>query len=191
MEEYLGAIKIFAGLYTPQYYANCDGTLLAINQNQALFAILGTTYGGDGIRTFALPDLRASVPIGITGTGPAPQPPLAVTFGQKGGSSSASLLLNNMPVHTHTATLKVNSGNSTASVPAANSSIATPGTESGGHGGTFTGTLGFNTTAPNVALNTGSVINAITGGNIPVNTQSPYLGVRYIICVQGIFPSRP
>ena len=191
MDEYIGIVKIFAGLFAPVGYLNCDGSLLPINQYQALFSILGTTYGGNGTSNFALPDLRARMPIGITGTGPAPQPPVTVVQGEMGGLSSVTLTLNNLPSHTHIATLNVNSGNSTVSTPVAGNSIATPGTESGGHGGTFTGTLGFNTTAPNTAMATGSVVNAATGSNIPVNTQSPYLGIRYIICVNGIYPSRP
>jgi microcystin-dependent protein len=191
MDEYMGVIKIFTGTFAPVGYLNCDGTLLPISQYTALFSILGTTYGGDGISNFALPDLRACAPIGITGTGPSPQPALNVELGEKGGASSVTLFLSNLPAHTHTATLNVNSGNSTVSTPVANNSIATPGTSSGGHGGGFTGTLGFNTTAPNVALNTGSVVNAPAGGNIPIDTQSPYLGVRYIICVDGVFPTRP
>ena len=187
MDEYLGVVKIFAGLFAPVNYLNCDGSLLSINQNQALFAILGTTYGGDGIQTFGLPDLRANAPIGITGTGPAPQPPLAVNQGQKGGLTSVTLTVNNLPSHTHAATLNVNSGNAANSAPAAGNSIATPGTLSGHN---FTGTLGFNTTAPNTAMSTGSVVNSLTGSNIPVITQSPYLGIRYIICTSGIFPTR-
>jgi len=188
MDEYIGVVKVFAGLFAPVNYLNCDGSLLSINQNQALFAILGTTYGGDGVQTFGLPDLRANAPIGITGTGPAPQPPLAVNQGQKGGVSSVSITVNNLPSHTHVASLNVNSGNSVNSAPATGNSIATPGSIID-HA--FAGTLGFNTTAPNVALATGSVVNSPTGSNIPVSTQSPYLGIRYIICVTGIFPTRP
>ncbi|HTA27673.1 MAG TPA: tail fiber protein [Bacteroidia bacterium] len=189
MDEYIGILKIFAGLYAPQNYLNCDGTLLPINQYQALFSIIGTTYGGNGTSNFALPDLRACVPIGITGSGPAPQPPMTVNQGQKGGSSSVAITVNNMPLHTHTATLNVNSGNSANSVPVAGNSIATPGTSTG-HG-QFTGTLGFNAVAPNIALSGGSVINAPIGGSQPINTQPPYLGIRYIICINGIFPPRP
>ena len=119
------------------------------------------------------------------------QPPLTVDLGQKGGASSVTLNVNNLPAHTHAATLNVNSGNSTVSTPVVNNSIATPGASSGGHGGTFTATLGFNTTAPNVALNSVSVVNGPAGGNQPVNVQSPYLGMRYIICWNGMYPSRP
>jgi microcystin-dependent protein len=190
MEEYVGVIKIFTGTFAPVNYFNCDGTLLPINRYTTLFSIIGTTYGGDGMLTFALPDLRANAPIGITGSGPAPLPPMNVDLGQKGGASSVTLNVNNLPAHTHVATLNVNSGNSTVSTPVATNSIAIPGS-GGSHGGAFTPTLGFNTTAPNVALNSGSVINAPAGGSQPVNIQSPYLGVRYIICYMGMYPSRP
>jgi microcystin-dependent protein len=185
MDEYIGIIKIFAGLFAPQYYMNCDGTLLPINQYQALFSILGTTYGGNGTTNFALPDLRANTPIGITGSGPSPQPPLNVAQGQKGGSSTVSLTLNNLPLHNHT--LLVNSADSSQSVPTAGSSIATPGSIVGRN--PFTGTLGFNTVTPNTTLNQASI--GITGGSVPINIMPPYLGVRYIICVNGLYPSRP
>jgi microcystin-dependent protein len=193
MDEYIGVIKAFAGTFAPVNYFSCDGSLLSISQYSTLFAILGTTYGGNGTSNFALPDLRANAPIGITGTGPAPQPALNVALGQKGGLISATLNMNNMPSHTHAATLNVSPGDSTVSVPVATNSIATPGSGGGGHGGSFVGTLGFNTTAPNIALNSGSVVNATTGSTQPqpINTQSPYLGMIYIICWNGVFPTRP
>ncbi|HXP52032.1 MAG TPA: tail fiber protein [Bacteroidia bacterium] len=186
MDEYIGIIKIFCGNFAPVNWFMCDGTLLPINQYQALFAIIGTTYGGNGTSNFALPDLRANVPIGITGTGPAPQPPLSVTQGQKGGSITVSLTANNLPPHNHP--LLVNSANSSQSAATTGASIATPGTQAGRD--PFVGTLGFNAVTPNTQLNLASIgVNA--GGSVPVNIMPPYLGSRYIICWNGIFPTRP
>ena len=186
MDEYIGIIKIFAGNFAPVGWFMCDGTLLPINQYAALFSLLGTTYGGNGTTNFALPDLRANVPVGITGTGPAPQPPLNVSQGQKGGTATVTLNANNMPAHNHP--LLVNSADASQSVPTAGASIATPGSIVGRN--PFTGTLGFNTATPNTTLNAASVGNN-TGGSIPVNTMPPYLGIIYIICTSGLYPSRP
>ncbi|HXP52033.1 MAG TPA: tail fiber protein [Bacteroidia bacterium] len=186
MDEYLAMIKIFAGNFAPVGWAICDGSLLSISANTALYSILGTTYGGDGITTFGLPDLRARGPIGITGSGPAPQPPLNVVQGQKGGTVTVTLNANNLPPHNHP--LLVNSTNSSQSAATAGASIATPGTQAGRD--PFVGTLGFNAATPNITLNAASVGNN-TGGSIPVNTMPPYLGIIYIICTQGLYPSRP
>jgi microcystin-dependent protein len=186
MDEYIGIIKIFCGNFAPVNWFMCDGTLLPINQYTAFFSVIGTTYGGDGIQTFALPDLRANAPIGITGTGPGPQPPLSVAQGQKGGSITVSLTANNLPPHNHA--LLVNSADASQSVPTAGASIATPGNIVGRN--PFTGTLGFNTVTPNTTLNQAS-IGPNPGGSVPVNIMPPYLGSRYIICWNGIFPTRP
>jgi len=198
----MGIIKIFAGNFAPQNWMFCTGQLLPINQYNALFALLGTTYGGDGKTTFGLPDLRGRAPIGYNmGTTPPTNVP-NLTEGAIGGTETQTLTINNMPAHTHaatvtqsTATLNVNSADASIAVPTAGSSIATPGSNSGR---AFASTLGFNTTAPNVALNSSSVSltpasvsNATTGTGTPINTMPPYLGISYIICVSGLFPPRP
>lgn len=187
MEEYLGVIRLYAGKVTPSNFKDCDGELLSISQYSALFLILGTTYGGDGKGNFALPDLRGRVPIGITNTGLEPYPTPNVFIGQSGGASSVTLAANNIPAGSYT--LNVSSGNSTFSIPVAGGSIAVPGVGSGGHGGTFNPTLGFNAASPNVALNSNSITANPTGPIQPVNAMPPYLGVRYIICINGIMPS--
>src|SRR5947209_8737122 len=103
-EPYLGGVFIFAGNFAPSGYMLCAGQLLPISQNSALFAILGTTFGGDGVQTFALPDLRGRTAVGA-GQGPGlPN----VSLGQVGGSQNVSLLLTNMPSHTHAATVTIN-----------------------------------------------------------------------------------
>src|SRR5579872_6318106 len=96
-QPYLGAIFLFAGNFAPRGYLLCQGQILSISQNAALFSILGTTYGGNGTTTFALPDLRGRAPIG-EGNGPGLNP---VSLGQASGSNSVSILSNNMPIHNH------------------------------------------------------------------------------------------
>ncbi|HXC06523.1 MAG TPA: tail fiber protein [Bacteroidia bacterium] len=196
MDEFIGIIKLFGGNFAPTGWALCNGQLLPINQNAALFSILGTTFGGDGRTTFGLPDLRGRVPVGM-GSGPGLP---VITEGQLGGEANHSLLLTEMPAHTHLATasgsagLKVSSGNSTQNAATAGASISTPGTTTGR---TFNPTQGFNTATPDMTLNAASinmsslsVANANTGGSQPHNNMQPYLGVNYIICLQGVFPSR-
>ncbi|HTA27676.1 MAG TPA: tail fiber protein [Bacteroidia bacterium] len=195
MDEYLGMIQIFAGTYLPYGYLDCDGSVLHISAYPALFNVLGTTYGGNGQYTFGLPDLRGCAPIGITGSGPGYQSLVPINLGQKGGAATQTLTTNNMPSHTHIATIsgplvgtvKVSSGNADHNKPNTGDSIATPGSIEHGN---FVGTAGFNTSAPDVALhnatlsiNSLNITNSMVGGNQPINTISPYLGVRFIICV--------
>lgn len=179
MEEYIGIIKLFGGNFAPQNWAFCNGQLMSISQNSALFSILGTTYGGDGQTTFALPDLRSRVPIGM-GQGPGLS---AYQEGQVGGSENNTLLINNLPPHNHG--VNVNSAEATIGTPTAGASLAAPGAMSGR---SFNATLGYNTATPNVALNTAST--SPTGSGIPVNNLQPYMAMNYIICLYGIYPPR-
>ena len=173
MDPLIAEIKLFGGNFAPRGWAYCDGQLLSIASNQALFSILGTTYGGDGRTTFALPDLRGRAPI-APGTGPG------LTnhqLGQRGGTESSTLNVTNLPAHTHS----MNASNDTASVgsPASNSL----GTAA--RGGTV---LPYALGAANqVAM--GSTTGS-AGGNIPFNNMQPYLALNYIIALVGIFPSR-
>jgi microcystin-dependent protein len=175
-EPYLGAIFMFAGNFAPRGYQLCQGQLLAISQNTALFSILGTTFGGNGVNNFALPDLRGRGPIG-QGQGPGlPN----ITLGEMGGNNNVTILTQNLPAHTHT--VNVSTGSAGQSSPA-NNFLASPVDSTG------TGGNGYNTTATaNNTLNAGSV--NLTGSNVPLSVQDPYLGINYIIAVQGIFPSR-
>jgi microcystin-dependent protein len=183
MDELIGVIKIFAGTFMPRGYAACDGRLLPVSSNTALFSIIGTTYGGNGSTTFALPDLRSRVPVGI-GEGPG------LSFyeeGQMGGVEDNTLSTRNLPSHTHTAVLNASAANADISVPVSGSSIAVPGRVTGRD---FNSSLGFNATTPNVQLNPASIQLGATGEATPVNNLQPYLGVMYIICTQGVYPSR-
>ncbi|RDI14620.1 phage tail protein [Flavobacterium sp. AG291] len=182
-EELIGCIKLFAGNFAPRGYMLCNGQLLSISQNTALFSILGTTYGGDGVQTFGLPNLQGTVPIGVgskAGT--------SYVLGQAAGTPTVTLTTAQMPMHTHTGpgTVSASPANATDSVPARGMSIAAPG---GLVGRTFTGTLGYAASTPSVDL-TSNVATAISGGSQPFSIMQPYLAMNYIICVSGIFPSR-
>ncbi len=183
MEGTIGEMRMFAGNFAPKFWAFCEGQLVAINQNQALFSVIGTIYGGDGINTFGLPDLRGRVPIG-PGQGPGTS---NYSQGQMSGTETNILTINQLPVHNHNGSLKVSSGNATQSAATNGASIATPGK---GSGRSFVATDGFNTTSPDTTLNTESVTTLNTGGNAPVNNVQPYLVMNYIICLQGLYPSR-
>ena len=184
MEEFIGIVKLFAGNFAPKGWALCNGQLLPISQYSAVFSLLGTTYGGDGVTTFALPDLRGRVVVG-TGQGNGTSNYIE---GQMGGVENTTLLVQNIPPHTHIATLNVNGTDSTDSVPARGGSIAVPGVQSSR---TFTPTLGFNSATPDVPLNPASVTNAPSGGGMPISIMQPFNSMYYIICLEGIYPSRP
>lgn len=176
MEGYLAQIIMFAGNFAPNGWAYCQGQILSIAQNTALFSLLGTTYGGNGQTTFALPDLRGRVPVG-TGQGPG----LAnIDLGEMAGEPNHTLITTEMPAHTHTATptVKVSSANATSEEPAGNV-LATQSDNFYAPANTATGNLGAVAT---------TIAN--TGGSQPHNNMQPYLGMNYVICLEGIFPSR-
>lgn len=184
MDELIGVIKIFAGNFAPRGYMLCQGQILSIAQNQALFAILGTTYGGNGTTNFALPNLQGVVPIG-QGNSRSGQ---NYALGQTAGTETTTILTSNMPPHVHTGPSKisVSSANSTDSTPADGASIAVPGSIVSRE---FSPTLGFATSTPSVNLNS-NVTTAPAGSGLPINNMQPYLAINYIICVAGEFPSR-
>lgn len=184
MDEYIGMIKIFAGTFVPRNWFGCTGQLISVNQYNALFSVLGTTYGGDGRITFGLPNLMGRVPIGM-GQGPGLS---NYTQAQIGGTQTNTLTVANLEAHTHPASLKVSDADASQGAATANASIATPGTLSGR---TFTATLGYNTATPNTLLNPASVATGLTGQGTPVNNMQPFIAVNYIICWSGIYPPRP
>lgn len=183
MDEMMGIIKLFAGNFAPQNYFYCNGQLLPISQYSALFSLLGTTYGGDGVNTFALPDLRSRVPVG-GGMGASPSTNTTVNCGDLGGETYHTLVTAEMPAHNHE--IVVSNTAATQATATAGVSIATPGS---GSGREFAPTFGFNTDVPNTQLNIASGMSA--GGNVPHNNMQPYLGMSYIICWAGVYPSRP
>jgi microcystin-dependent protein len=175
MEGTLAEIRMFAGNFSPRGWAFCSGQILPIAQNTAVFSLLGTTFGGNGTTNFALPDLRGRVPVG-TGQGPAlPN----YSLGQVGGVENVSLLLSNLPAHTHTATLSMGARNG------AGNSISPTGNYPANVNNGYSNTQD----AQMAALN-GSATVGNTGGSQPFSIMTPYLGLNYIICLEGIFPSR-
>ncbi len=171
MEPMIGEIRIFAGNFAPRSWAFCEGQLLSIAQNQALFSILGTTYGGDGRTTFGLPDLRGRVAIG-PGNGPGLPD---YRLGAKGGAPTNTLNVSQLPSHNHPTAVQVNTGQAGESNPQNQFLGAASNTYS-------------ETATANAAL--GGVTSGNSGGNQSVNNMQPYLAVYYIIALQGIFPSR-
>lgn len=179
-EPYVGEIRLFAGNFAPERWAFCDGSLLPISENEALFALIGTTYGGDGQSTFALPNFRGRVPIGAgQGAGLSNR-----MLGENVGQESITLTTANMPSHSHTARLVVNNTNASTSVPNAISSIATSGSFSGR---TFLPNLSYNSNVPDILIQT--VTTSAVGNSIPISISRPRLGLNYIIALSGIFPS--
>lgn len=167
---YLSEIRIFSFNFAPKGWAMCNGQFLPINQNQALFSLLGTTYGGNGQTTFALPDLRGRVPFHM-GNG--------YTEGQAGGEEFHTLTLNEMPTHTHALT-----GNNAVVGAANNSTAATPTNNFFANSGKNV----FATGAPNAKMSGATVTNY--GGSQPHENRSPFLVLTFCICLIGAFPSR-
>ena len=169
---YIGEIRMFAGNFAPTGWAFCNGQLLSIQQNTALFSILGTTYGGNGTTVFALPDLRSRVPI-HAGPGPGLS---AYTLGQATGSEKVTLTTANLPAHTHT--LNASSGGGTQASPAG----GVPAVES-------TGTSqNYSTNTPDVTMSPQTV--GATGSNTAVSVVQPVLTVNFIIATAGLYPPR-
>ena len=165
-EDMIGVIKIFAGNFAPQGWLFCDGSLLPISQYQALYSLLGLTYGGDGRTTFGLPDLRGRVPIGI-GEAPGLAPH---SLGQKLGTETNVLTSADTGVSFVPSTSPTGTGSMTASPR----------------------TCWFRPRASSTSpTGTGSMTAVPTGQNTPVNNVQPSLALNYIICWQGLYPMRP
>lgn len=179
MDEFMGIIKLFAGNFAPRGWMFCDGSILRIQNNSALFSLLGTTYGGDGVSTFALPNLIGRAPIGA-GSASGKQ----YQLGEMAGTTQNTIIAQNLP--SFNSQLKVANVNSNSSTPSITSSIAITGTPNGRE---FTPVPNYVDGDPNTVINANSV--SFAGQNVPLNNMSPYLGLNYIICVEGIYPSRP
>ncbi len=181
-EPFLGEIKLFGFNYAPRGYAFCSGQLLGIQQNQALFSLLGTTFGGNGTQTFALPDLRSRLPIGqFQGPGLS-----NYDMGQTSGSQTATLVTGNLPAHTHGATLKASDATATLSVPNNSSSIFAAAKDINGDNA-FT----YATATPNITLNNGAITIGTSGNNLPFSIMPPTLAINYCVALEGVFPQRP
>ncbi|MBV7454724.1 tail fiber protein [Acidovorax sp. sif1233] len=177
-EPFIAEIKMFAGNFAPRGWAFCQGQIMSIAQNTALFSLLGTTYGGNGQTTFALPDLRGRAPVG-TGQGPGlPE----VTMGEIGGSPTHTLISTEMPAHTHAApTIPASTTLGTLQAPGPGAMPAASNQRNAQYAASGTA----DTQLPMSSATTG-----IAGGSQPFSIMPPYLGMNYIIAVEGIYPSR-
>lgn len=165
-EPFLSEIRLFSFIFAPRGWALCNGQLLPINQNQALFALLGTTYGGNGQVNFALPDLRGRVPIHVGGS---------YTLGQRGGAQTHTLSIAELPTHAHVA--MANTGNAATTDPTGGF-FAVPSSALGSVYGP----------ASNLAAMNPSMIGNTGGSQAHLNMQ-PFLTLSFCIALQGIFPS--
>lgn len=177
-EPFIGEIRLFGGNFAPRGWAFCNGQLLPVSQNTALFSVLGTTYGGDGRTTFALPDLQGRAPM-HQGQGPGLTPR---TIGEKDGASSVTLQSNQMPAHTHQA--MAGSGDADSQDPTNRVWAKTYQT---GLGGRKQYKSAYSTTAEE-AMSPQAL--AAQGGNAAHNNMQPYLGLSFIIALQGVYPVR-
>lgn len=177
-DQFLGEIRMVGFSFAPAGWALCDGTLLPIAQYQALFALLGVTFGGNGTTTFGLPDLRGRSPVGM-GTGPN----LAtITQGELSGTENVTISTPQMPNHTHV--LKVaGTETSSAATPSGTNNVL-------GASGTGQGSATIWSTALNspVSLNPAQV--GAAGGSLPLPIRNPFLGTNFIIALTGLYPSR-
>ncbi len=169
---FVAEIRIFTGNFAPKGWALCDGQLMPISQNTALFSLLGTTYGGDGKSNFALPNLQGCAPM-QQGQGPG----LSLrSLGETGGEQTVTLLQTEMPAHSHNAQAALTGGG--VSSPANNAWAS--GLK--GHPPAYA------PSGTNAQMN--PFATSITGGNLPHNNMPPFLGLTFIIALQGVFPAR-
>lgn len=179
MEGTMAVVTPVAYDFTPRYWMQCNGQLLSIASNSALFSLLGTTYGGNGQTTFGIPDLRGRVAVG-TGTG---QGLPTVTLGEVTGVENTTMTINNMPAHNHNGPVTITprvGAIADSTDPEANY----PGSVANGYA---------NTPTPSTFMNGPTVISTVigtAGSSMPFEILTPYITVNYVICAQGIYPSR-
>ena len=180
-DPFLAEIRIFGFSYAPKGWAMCNGQLLPISQNTALFSLLGTTYGGDGKSTFALPDLQGSAPM-QAGQGPG----LSLRdLGETGGEQTVTLLQTEMPAHTHSflanaaAGTTMTSTNNALALASAAASKTSPGS-----------VVNYYAPSGNNNVQMNPFATSVAGGNQPHNNLQPFLGLTFIIALQGVFPPR-
>ena len=178
MDPILGEIKIFAGSYAPANWNFCDGRFLSINQYNALFALIGTTYGGDGKTTFALPDLRGRLPIG-QGTGPGLT---SRTLGLDGGTEAVTLTIAETPPHSHLVKASM-STTASVTIPSANTYLG-PVVVAGQTGYGYVSNVGGGVKS----VLDKSVIYPFVGGGLPHDNMMPSMAINFIICIAGLWP---
>jgi len=169
---FVAEIRIFAGNFAPTGWALCNGQLMPISQNTALFSLLGTTYGGDGKSNFGLPNMQGSAPM-QSGQGPG----LSLRdLGETGGEQTVTLLQTEMPAHTHAV-----QASTTGGLPSPTNNAWASGLK--GHPGSYAASGSGN-------VQMGPVGTSIAGGNLPHNNMQPFLALTFIIALQGVFPPR-
>ena len=172
-EPFLGMIAIYPYNFAPRGWAFCNGQILPIAQNTALFSLIGTTFGGNGQTTFALPDLRGRFP-NSSGQGPGLSP---YTLGEASGTESHTQTVNEMAAHNHTFTIGANDGDGDTNAPSATTRL----------GAATQGNI-YNTQAATVQMPAGPT--GLSGGSQPMPIMNPYLTLNFCIALEGIFPSR-
>ena len=173
-EFFIGQIMMAGFSFAPKYFAQCNGQLLPINQNQALFSLLGTQYGGNGTTNFALPDLRSRTPVGYGPSVASNWQPPSVSIGQAAGVENVTLLAANVPAHTHLVNATTAAGTSRNPLDGLFATESTP--------------LIYAAPSTTVPLNAATI--GATGGNQPHPNMQPYATANFCIALSGIFPSR-
>ncbi len=214
-DQYLGEIRMVGFSFAPEGWALCNGQTLPISTYNALFSLLGTTYGGNGSTNFNLPDLQGRLPLHAGNGAGLP----VYALGQKAGTQSVILTQQQMPQHTHVATFTPSGGGGTPTVNVTVNGSSAPGTQTSPAGNYLAGVTssignsnphtsplyvsgnpppanlgaiaGVSATISGVSGGGGTVTNALAGGSLPVAIEPPYLAVYFIIALTGIFPSRP
>jgi microcystin-dependent protein len=194
MDPYLAEIRIFSGTFEPLGWKFCQGQSLPIASYDALFTLLGTSFGGDGVTTFNLPDLRGRVPV-HPGQGPGLT---GINEGEMGGSETQSLTLQSMPTHNHGAVVTMSTASITMKVSTdpPSQGTATAGASLCVRGGTSTNLVNtFKVVEPDTAMNTASVSsvnvsNSVAGSSQPHENMQPWIAMNYMIAVEGIYPSQ-
>jgi microcystin-dependent protein len=179
MEAYIGAVFAFGFNYAPIGWVFCNGQTLPISENQAMYALIGTTYGGDGVQTFGIPNLQGRTPIGW-GQGPGLQ---NYIIGQAAGSESVTLTVNNLPIHSHPVLSVVQPLVSNIAGELGDPNDAYFAGADANIGKTYS-TTGGTPMAPSAAQ------SGSTGNGIPISILNQYMTVNYCICTEGLFPSR-
>jgi len=181
-------IYLFASNFAPSGYAFCNGQILAISTNTALFSLIGTFYGGNGQNNFALPDLRGRVPLHVGGNSGQGSGLSIYNLGQFGGAETVTLNTTQMPVHSHT--FNANKSGGTSAVPVTGTTYLSAGPTTGsGPNATALKTYTTDSTPGNIVPLVPSAI-LTAGGSQPHNNLQPYLALNYVIALQGVFPTR-
>lgn len=182
MENYIGEIRAFGGNYAPEGWALCNGNSLSISENSTLYALIGTTYGGDGVTYFNLPNLCGRVPVG---TGQGTGLPTNYTLGQTAGTENVTLKVENLPSHSHN--FMASNVDATTNIPA-NNYLAAP-VDTSAHNANLGLYLPQSTTPLVIDTIDPNSISS-TGNNLPHENLMPYLTINYIIALTGIFPQQ-